>query len=1473
MGPLFPLSPATPAFSINSNSSSYFGPQAASSTGVGVSNGTLSRNHQRDSSSNGTLMPTTPGAASAVATSGATTPRANIVGNLLPNGGGPDPDSAPQENMFLCLQDLFYRIQNHSKKTQFFTPTAFVAKVKKENELFRSSMHQDAHEFLMFIISSISEDIEADVKKNQKEIEDTLPKPALNGSSGAIANDGVNGTQTHGTSGVGKDSAGHAATDSSSEVSMTTNGGDEVRIRINGTDINSASTSSNRRHSSQGARGGGSIGDRSSIQSESTIPKSKEKVWVQKLFEGQLTNEIKCLTCEKTTNRAESFMDLSLDIEQNSSVTSCLRQFSASEMLCHKDKFYCDECCGLQEAEKRMKIQVLPNILSLHLKRFKYQEALQKYVKLSYRVSFPLELRLFNTVDDMDDPDRIYDLNAFVVHIGSGPHHGHYVAVVKHQDRWLLFDDETVETIEESDIHKYFGDSAQLGSGYVLFYQARDLDMNTIAPMEWVQQQLQHAAMPTTLLTPNVNGSAHLGPELDQFGGLLPHTQQQELIHQQLTASGRQQQPPQSLPQGAVTGFGSLFNGHQSQSSTGASGPKSPTNIQDPTMLNGQKITSGSYVYTDGFATVTPATAPGYHPNGPGRTSEPSSPSPYSMPSGLSSPNGYHNGNSNGSNSHGYGNGVPSQHVSSKSSSGGAPVPHSSIDPTKLKRAQSTPKIILASAAKTFGGSSGKSKFESLAHSPIARTLSFIFILLVHITEMSVMFARQCSTSGAAWAATSGRQIQTRLPRAPTRVHLHTSLASRQLAAQAAVSSQSPIIPDEIDTPLPTSSSLSSTKLTVVKDFEVQKQRLMASMDMLYQIQDAPSEKVDITAFDDQEAQYWSRRMKTAISDLEQGQTRLRVAVVGESSGQESILDLLLPSEQSLRRSALDTGKVHRIRYGSKYSLKDNENNGGENLEHVPISWLEGLTDMDGGEIVEVPGLDLDDLSMDDIVYSSDLVLLRTDSVRQLALEKEQYFLNRYRHKSHILVVSDMSPSYEASTSSPSSSSSSSSALILSNIKANLARAVRSSPNGYSNLAGSVAKVLRISNAESLPTILAIPPRIASGGEGGAETEYLETVGALQRLVASTLLSEGFTLQQTQQHRRQALLSRCRDLMFAGIENMESRLSGRLETFGQVDRLSELATMELQRIEKTEQERIRDQVTNGGDIEKDVEGMRRCLDHFFKSEVPFWMLFARSGEIAERMHEIWTAGAFAETEHRMAYALGRLHQSSQEAFRTTLQAIDQLAQEMEQRLPIGSSVVLKDLKAARQLLTKTQQRTQQDIKDMDAFVVSNLVWKHRLSYGPVDSTFVPTTTLAAPSSSPGALERLQRRGQMALAQGLGLQGTALFTGLGLAQQYPPEIYLTSGTMLALAGLGYMQVRWKAAEMEFKAQADTLADQLKEEIVETYQAQVAKTIVNPLSSVVRTLDKSLGDRLMRSLEQRKVLEGIKRDARGEDEIQN
>jgi ubiquitin carboxyl-terminal hydrolase 9/13 len=85
--------------------------------------------------------------------------------------------------------------------------------------------------------------------------------------------------------------------------------------------------------------------------------------WVHELFEGILTSETKCLTCENLTTRDEVFLDLSIDIEQNSSVSACLRQFSASEMLCERNKFHCDICGGLQEAEKRCPILSIPTDL------------------------------------------------------------------------------------------------------------------------------------------------------------------------------------------------------------------------------------------------------------------------------------------------------------------------------------------------------------------------------------------------------------------------------------------------------------------------------------------------------------------------------------------------------------------------------------------------------------------------------------------------------------------------------------------------------------------------------------------------------------------------------------------------------------------------------------------------------------------------------------------------------------------------------------------------------------------------------------------------------------------------------------------------------------------------------------------------------------------------------------------------------
>lgn len=58
------------------------------------------------------------------------------------------------------------------------------------------------------------------------------------------------------------------------------------------------------------------------------------KTWVHELFQGMMVNEMRCMQCETVTSREEAFYDLSLEIEHNSSVTSCLRNFRSTLELC-----------------------------------------------------------------------------------------------------------------------------------------------------------------------------------------------------------------------------------------------------------------------------------------------------------------------------------------------------------------------------------------------------------------------------------------------------------------------------------------------------------------------------------------------------------------------------------------------------------------------------------------------------------------------------------------------------------------------------------------------------------------------------------------------------------------------------------------------------------------------------------------------------------------------------------------------------------------------------------------------------------------------------------------------------------------------------------------------------------------------------------------------------------------------------------
>ena len=94
----------------------------------------------------------------------------------------------------------------------------------------------------------------------------------------------------------------------------------------------------------------------------------RKPTWISDIFQGIFTSETRCLNCETVTSKDEDFFDLSIDVEQNTSITSCLRNFSNTETLCSDNKFQCDSCSTLQEAHVSFTIQRL--IRSFWLFRF-----------------------------------------------------------------------------------------------------------------------------------------------------------------------------------------------------------------------------------------------------------------------------------------------------------------------------------------------------------------------------------------------------------------------------------------------------------------------------------------------------------------------------------------------------------------------------------------------------------------------------------------------------------------------------------------------------------------------------------------------------------------------------------------------------------------------------------------------------------------------------------------------------------------------------------------------------------------------------------------------------------------------------------------------------------------------------------------------------------------------------------------------
>jgi len=240
---------------------------------------------------------------------------------------------------------------------------------------------------------------------------------------------------------------------------------------------------------------------------------------VSELFQGRVVSVVQCLECHKTSRTEEVIYDVSVPIPNSNEVangpgavgigdpsgsgspqfgggtrgsswtgmisglpgkvkgwfydkgveiTECLRKYSAPEYLTGKDKYYCEHCKQKNDCEKRIVFKELPEVLCIHIKRFRYEAGwLNNGTKNSKVVTFPVTkpLEMSGFLDEGATAPVEYRLIGLIQHIGSMGG-GHYIAYCLHKRRpqdWYEFDDLQVSQVSAEQVER--------AEPYVLFYQ------------------------------------------------------------------------------------------------------------------------------------------------------------------------------------------------------------------------------------------------------------------------------------------------------------------------------------------------------------------------------------------------------------------------------------------------------------------------------------------------------------------------------------------------------------------------------------------------------------------------------------------------------------------------------------------------------------------------------------------------------------------------------------------------------------------------------------------------------------------------------------------------------------------------------------------------------------------------------------------------------------------------------------------
>ncbi|VEU39287.1 unnamed protein product [Pseudo-nitzschia multistriata] len=210
----------------------------------------------------------------------------------------------------------------------------------------------------------------------------------------------------------------------------------------------------------------------------------RNKSLVVDMFQGQLRNTCKCLKCGQINIRFEPFMYLSLPITKDcKSIDDCMDLYLKEDVLKGADQYFCEKCNEHVDGTKKQDIWMLPPVLIVHLKRFKYNDYGKVGSKNDASIRYPVtEWDLKSRVKSSRGVYPMYDLYAVSNHMG-GLGGGHYTAhtLNRFDDVWYEFNDSSYRSVDDSVHQRLFK------SSYVLFYNRSEGDasmpLNERSPM------------------------------------------------------------------------------------------------------------------------------------------------------------------------------------------------------------------------------------------------------------------------------------------------------------------------------------------------------------------------------------------------------------------------------------------------------------------------------------------------------------------------------------------------------------------------------------------------------------------------------------------------------------------------------------------------------------------------------------------------------------------------------------------------------------------------------------------------------------------------------------------------------------------------------------------------------------------------------------------------------------------------------